>query len=182
MEKKFTPSTLDVKAFALAGGTLAGASPLAEWPRLSEEQVAAGLPAESVRWRLVGRTEPVSGGPEQIWLDLQAEVALSLQCQRCLQPVLSPVQAERAFRFVADEATAAALDDEAEEDILVLSRDFDALELVEDELIMALPLVPRHAQCPEAVTLAVSDPGVDAAEDRPHPFAALAALKKPSSS
>ena len=181
MEKKLDPSHLDVVAFARDGASLKGQSPLAALPRLLDEQVAGDLQAGLVAWRLEGRLVPQSGGADQIWLDVQASVALPMQCQRCLKPVLSTVLAERSFRFVADEATAAALDDEAEEDILVLSRDFDALALVEDELIMALPLVPRHEVCPEAVTMAVSDPDVDAAQERPHPFAALASLKKPSS-
>ncbi len=182
MEKKFAPSHLDIKAFAQAEGELDGASSLAQWPRLDQEQVAAGEAPSEVRWRLRGRAEPVAGTSDEIWLDLDTEVALPMQCQRCLKPVLSPVVAGRSFRFVADEATAAALDDESEEDILVLSRDFDALALIEDELIMALPLVPRHDVCPEAVTMTVSDPDVDEAQERPHPFAALASLKKPSSS
>lgn len=182
MEKKFAPSHLDVKAFAQNEGAIDGASPLSDWPRLSLEQMAGGESPSPVRWRLQGRTVPVSGAADEIWLDLDAEVTLSMQCQRCLKPVLSPVLAERSFRFVADEATAAALDDASEEDILVHSRDFDALALVEDELIMALPLVPRHEICPEAVVMAVSDPEVDAAQERPHPFAALAGLKKPTSS
>ena len=33
-------------------------------------------------------------------------------------------------------------------DILVLRRDFDVLELLEDELIMALPPIPKHEVCP----------------------------------
>lgn len=114
---------------------------------------------------------------DQIWLDLRATVDLPLQCQRCLGPVLATVQAERSFRFVVDEATAAALDDEAEEDILVISRDFDALTLVEDELILSLPLVPLHAVCPEAVPMAAVDPEFDAAAEKPNPFAVLARLK-----
>ena len=119
MEKKFAPSHLDLKAFAQAGGELGGASPLVQWPRLDQEQVAGGeLPSE-VRWRLRGRSEPVAGAVDEIWLDLAAEVDLPMQCQRCLKPVLSTVLAERSFRFVADEATAAALDDEAEEDELM---------------------------------------------------------------
>ena len=180
MEKKFDPSHLDVKAFAQAEGGLDGALPLAQWSRLALEQVPGGEPASSVHWQLQGRTVPVSGGADEVWMDLQAQVDLPMQCQRCLKPVLTPVVAERSFRFVADEATAATLDDEAEEDILVLSRDFDALALVEDELIMALPLVPRHEVCPQALTMAVSDPEVDA-QARPNPFAALASLKKPPS-
>jgi uncharacterized protein len=104
-------------------------------------------------------------------------VALPLQCQRCLTPVLETVQAERSFRFVADEATAAALDDEAEEDILVISRDFDALDLVEDELILSLPLVPMHEVCPQAVPMSAVDPDFAAATERPNPFGVLADLK-----
>jgi uncharacterized protein len=178
MEKKFTPSTLDVKAFAQAGGALQADLPLDQWPRLSLEQVAGGEAASAVRWRLQGRTEPVSGGPDEVWLDLQAEVALPMQCQRCLKPVLSPVLAERSFRFVADEATAAALDDEAEEDILVLSRDFDALALIEDELIMSLPLVPLHEVCTEVLPVSAVDPEFEKAAEKPNPFGVLAALKK----
>ncbi len=181
MEKKFTPSHLDIKAFAQGSGELSGVSPLADWSRLSQEQFA-GLESSPVRWRLHGRTEPISGAGDETWLDLEAELGLPMQCQRCLKPVLSEVFAERSFRFVSDEATAAALDDEAEEDILVLSRDFDALALVEDELLMALPLVPRHVVCPEEVTLSFSDPAVEAAQERPNPFAALANLKKPPTS
>jgi uncharacterized protein len=177
MEKKFAPPHLDVKAFAQAQGALQGDSPLGEWPRLSLEQVAGGEAASAVRWRLQGRTEPVSGGPDEVWLELDAEVDLPMQCQRCLKPVLSPVLAERSFRFVADEATAVALDDEAEEDILVLSRDFDALALVEDELIMSLPLVPLHAVCPEQLPVSAVDPEFEQAAEKPNPFSVLAGLK-----
>ncbi len=178
MEKKFDPSHLDVKAFAQSAGVLEGATPLGQWPRVMDEQTAAMDDDTLVRWRLQGRTEPATGGADEIWLDLTAEVALPMQCQRCLTPVSAPVLAERSFRFVADEATAAALDDESEEDILVLSREFHGLELVEDELIMALPLVPMHEVCPVAVQMEAADPEVDAAQARPNPFAALASLKK----
>ena len=177
MEKKFAPSHLDVKAFAQAEGELQGDLPLDQWPRLSLEQVAGGETASAVRWRLQGRTEPVSAGPDEVWLDLDAAVDLPMQCQRCLQPVLGPVLAQRSFRFVADEATAAALDDEAEEDLLVISRDFDALALVEDELIMSLPLVPLHQACPEVLPASAMDPEFEQAAERPNPFGVLAGLK-----
>ena len=104
-----------------------------------------------------------------------------MQCQRCLTPVLAAVEAERSFRFVADEATAAALDDEAEEDILVISRDFDALALVEDELILSLPLVPLHEVCPEVLPMSAADPEFEAASERPNPFGVLAGLKSDTS-
>ncbi|MFC3217232.1 hypothetical protein [Comamonas sp. JC664] len=58
-----------------------------------------------------------------------------------------------------DEATAAALDDESEEDVLVLAPQIDALELIEDELLMALPMVPMHEVCPVDVKAGVRHPG-----------------------
>jgi uncharacterized protein len=58
---------------------------------------------------------------------------------------------------------------------------------VEDELLMVAPIVPRHEVCPKPVVLATpdwhdSEPATDAADEAaaPHPFAALAALRKGS--
>jgi uncharacterized protein len=177
MDKKIDPQHLDVLAFARDAVHLQGESGLAEWPRLAFEQHGKTPAAGAVVWQLAGRTVSQSGGADQICLDLRASVQLPMQCQRCLTPVLETVQAERSFRFVADEATAAALDDEAEEDILVISRDFDALALVEDELILSLPLVPLHEVCPEAVPMSAVDSEFEAAAERPNPFGVLAGLK-----
>jgi len=102
-----------------------------------------------------------------------------MECQRCLTPVDVPLEVDRAFRFVADEATAEALDDESDEDLLAMSREFDLHELIEDELLMALPVVPKHDECPSVVPLASSDDDFEEANaDKPNPFAALAGLKK----
>ena len=61
--------------------------------------------------------------------------------------------------------------------MLALGPPLDVLELIEDELILALPLVPRHEpHCP--VPLAAPEGAVSAAPEEPHPFAALAALRK----
>lgn len=178
MEKKLDPQHLDVLSFARDALGLKGESALGDWTRLAQEQWGSDLSAGAVVWALQGRLAPQSGGADQIWLDVSARVSLPMQCQRCLTPVVELVEAERSFRFVADEATAAALDDEAEEDILVISRDFDALALVEDELILSLPLVPLHEVCPETVPMSVADPEFDEAAERPNPFGVLAGLKK----
>jgi uncharacterized protein len=177
MDKKLDPQHLDVLAFARDALRLHGEGTLADWSRLASEQHGDTLRAGAVVWQLQGRTVNQSGGADQIWLDLRATLQLPMQCQRCLTPVLETVEAERSFRFVADEATAAALDDEAEEDVLVISRDFDALALVEDELILSLPLVPLHEVCPEAVPMSAVDPEFEVAAERPNPFGVLAGLK-----
>jgi uncharacterized protein len=88
------------------------------------------------------------------------------------------VEVERPFRFVQDEAIAMAQDDQSEEDLLALSRSFDLIELIEDELLMDLPVAPRHDVCPVPVTLAVADADFEAAEqEKENPFAMLERLR-----
>ena len=48
---------------------------------------------------------------------------------------------------------------------------------VEDELLMALPLVPMHEQCPQPLPMTAGDIGAVEPESKPNPFAKLAALK-----
>jgi uncharacterized protein len=121
------------------------------------------------------RTQP--GGAREPWLHLQAQARVWRDCQRCLQPVALDLAVDRSFRFVTDEDTAAALDADSDEDLLALSRQFDLRALLEDELLLELPLVPRHEACPEPLAAAV-EPASEVASE--HPFAALAALKRPA--
>ena len=177
MTKEHSPDRLDVKAFAKAGGHLSGHDTLLKYKRLAEE--GKGLhPDLRVDWMADGELRTTHGMDGQVWLRLKASASLPLICQRCLHPVDVPLEVEREFRFVADEATAEALDDEVEEDLLAISREFDLHELIEDELLMALPVVPRHEECPTEVPMQSSDDDFEAAEaERPNPFAALASLR-----
>jgi uncharacterized protein len=129
-----------------------------------------------VQWSAQGDLRNPQHVNPEIWLHLQASTALPMTCQRCLEPVDVPLSVDRPFRFVADEETAAAQDDASEEDLLALSRAFDLLGLVEDELLMEVPVVPRHDTCPAAVRLSAVDP--DFEEQSPeHPFARLRSLR-----
>lgn len=179
MDKTFDPRHLDIKSFAQSGAQLQGQSSLGQWPRLLDEKMANLQGNEhAVQWWLQGHVVSVAGGASRVGLMLRAAVHLPLQCQRCLGPMVQRIETEREFVFVADEAMAEAMDDEVEEDVLVISRDFDALSLVEDELILALPLVPRHDVCSQNLPTQVVDVGFEAASERPNPFAALASIKK----
>ncbi|MDD2546675.1 MAG: DUF177 domain-containing protein [Burkholderiaceae bacterium] len=178
MTQEFFPDRLDVKAFALAEGRLAGRDSLQKYERLVQEAHGSN-PDSEVNWVASAEVHTALGGGDQIWLHLQVQAILPMECQRCLTPVDIALDVERDFRFVADEATAEALDDESEEDLLALSREFDLRALIEDELLMELPVVPRHETCPAVVPLASTADDFDAATaEKPHPFAALAALRK----
>ncbi len=173
------PLRLDVEALAKEAGELDGRWPMRGFERLAESAHAEARPgdADEVAWKALAELRPVRGGAPEIWLHVTARAEIQLECQRCLQPVATALTAERSFRFVADEATAAEIDADSEDDVLVLTRALNLHELVEDELILALPLVPRHDTCPQPLAVPEDD-AAPAAEERPNPFAALAALKR----
>jgi uncharacterized protein len=95
--------------------------------------------------------------------------------------VQTPVEVDQWYRFVASEDIAMAEDDQSEEDLLVMEPQFNLLAVLEDELLMALPLVPMHEECPVAPKLQAGDIAEpdEAGEpgEKPNPFAMLAQLK-----
>jgi uncharacterized protein len=177
MAKDFDPQRLDVRRFAENGAELDSSAGLQRFVRLSAE--TQGLEnSASVHWHARGEMHNPHHVHPQIWVHLEADTTLPLVCQRCLNPVDVSLRVIRSFRFVADEATAAAEDDDAEEDLLALSRSFDLVELVEDELLMEVPVAPRHEVCPEPVKMSAEDPDFDAAgAEKENPFAVLTRLK-----
>lgn len=177
MSKELVARHLDVKSFAEEGAALSDQQPVPVHHRLMAETQQRGA-ASPVTWSARGELRNPGHVQPEIWLHLKAHAVLALICQRCLGPVDVPITVERAFRFVADEDMAAAQDEQSEEDLLVLSRSFDLVELVEDELLMELPLAPRHENCPVPVQLAVADEDFDgAAAQRENPFAILGKFK-----
>lgn len=174
--RRHDPLRLDVARLSADGDTLAGDWPLASLERLCAMQTAPQdwlMPP--LGWRVRGERRPVAGQEPQVWLHIQAQAALWLTCQRCLQPYRTDVVVDRAVRFVRGEDQAEALDAESEEDVLALPRELDLRELVEDELLLALPIVPRHEACPEAPPALAESAAVAAQTQRP--FAVLKALK-----
>lgn len=179
--RAFVPEKLDLAAFARDGASLEGEWPATSLERLADsaapEAPASGWPA--LRWSLHGEIRQPKAAKPQTWLHLTAHAQVALTCQRCLQAVQEQVEVDRWIRFVDTEAEAAALDADSDDDVLALPRHLDARELIEDELLLALPLVPRHEVCPEPLAHADGEPESDEQEDeRPNPFAKLAALKR----
>jgi uncharacterized protein len=177
------PKALDMQAFASENGALDGADALAHYLRipadlLKLDDASPVRDSIKVHWHAKGQLLKTSMATPQVWLHLGAKVTLPMTCQRCLKTVDMLVETKRSFRFVSSEQEAEFEDDEAEEDLLVLTKRFDLHALVEDELLMAMPMVPMHDVCPEPQVFAVQDPNFELQEAAaPHPFAVLANLK-----
>lgn len=175
---EFNPRHLAVEVFANEGASLQLVSPLAQMERLAES-VQGSVEGLGVQWQLQGETRAQRyGAKPQVWLHLQATTQVPMTCQRCLAEALIALEIDQSYRFVATEDEALDEDEDSEEDILVLSRDFDVLELLEDELIMALPPIPKHEKCPQAPSFEAADADFSAEESqKPNPFAVLQKLK-----
>ncbi|MDP2818811.1 MAG: YceD family protein [Polaromonas sp.] len=182
MSKNLNAQRLNMPAFAQAGESLVELTPLQNMERLAQE-IHGSAPDLIVNWRATGELRARTGADDDVWVHLEAKTSLPLTCQRCMGAVATSLKIDQWYRFVADEDIAMAEDDASEEDLLVMAPQFDLLAVVEDELLMALPLVPMHETCPVSPVFSAGEaelaPPDGAAQVKPHPFAALAQLKKP---
>jgi uncharacterized protein len=167
------PRRIDILALAAHAAPIDGRERLADFPRLVD---AADDPAAEVAWRAQATRRERPGADALVHLHLTARATVVRHCQRCLEPMPVPLHVQRRIRFVRGEAEAARLDAESDEDVLALEPYLDLLALVEDELLMALPHVPRHERC---VDLAAMGGAAQSAPvpDADHPFGVLATLK-----
>lgn len=106
----------------------------------------------------------------------QAKGAVSMTCQRCLEPV--SVEVEASFNL------AVALTDEQAKhlprdyDPLIIETDeIELLPVIEDELMLSLPLVAYHDDCSIQTSFGESETA-RTQDDKPNPFSVLAQLKE----
>lgn len=115
------------------------------------------------------------------FIDLRAETALPLTCQRTLDRFELPVKIAQRLGLIVSEADEAALPP-GYEALLVDNGEVRPADVIEDELILAVPVVPLSpaADGEGAMQWRAEDPSApdEAESSRPNPFAALARLKK----
>lgn len=120
-----------------------------------------------IAYSLVGER----GADRKPYLHLAVAGTLGLQCQRCLGRVEWPVAVDRMLQLVP--VGALIPDEELERDefdAIEAMPGLDVLALVEDELLLSLPIAPRHESCSQP------RPGDEAVEVSP--FAMLAAYRR----
>lgn len=162
--------TFDAFRLARQRETLTGEAAMSQLPRLAQSVLD---PDAHVRYTIEGRIDD-EGHPGA---RMRLSATLTLRCERCNEPVAFRLERNVPFRFVRDERELNALpieDDEVEE--VVGSPAFALLPWIEDEAILSLPLVPRHADC-ALPAAGLEEPPAGEGEARAHPFAALARLK-----
>lgn len=122
----------------------------------------------SLNYQLQGGIN-AQGKPE---LRLALEGELMLACQRCMGGLKHRVDSVSRLVIVSGEEMMPAPDDEQDdEDFLVADPRFDVVALIEDEILLGLPMAPLHdtAEC--------GANAVAATEKRESPFKVLQGLK-----
>ncbi|MFO1349882.1 MAG: YceD family protein [Gammaproteobacteria bacterium] len=156
---------IDLWKVAAAHDRLSGSLPLAELPRLSAllhstdgcvaVQLAGGMDDQSIAF--------IAG---------QAKTTVEVVCQRCLEVMSMALAVDFRLGLVASETQAENLP--ARYEPLILQEPLSVAELVEDELLLALPLAPKHensAQCRAGMRIESA-----AETSTSKPFAQLAGL------
>lgn len=107
--------------------------------------------------------------------ELSIDAGLPLVCQRSLERFVLPVKSVQRLGLIRDEAEEAALPPGYEALLVPEDGQLRPLDLVEDELVLALPVIPVAPDSePVDRTWSAGEEELQAAS----PFAALASLKK----
>ena len=134
---KRAPHTFDAWRLVRERGVLEGTFDVAAAPRLAE-RVAED--AVAVAWRIEGTTDG-AGRPA---LAICVDGNVSVECQRCLGPLVVPVARRTVTLLAKSDGDADALDADSDDEVLVADHPLDPNELVEDELLLTLPFAPTH--------------------------------------
>ena len=132
---------IDGLEFAKCGSTLQGAWPIAGLSRLVD---ALRADDGTLQYELQGMPQE-QGYPA---LRLRVGGILQLVCQRCMGALEFPLHIDVSLQLAATQAAldAEPLDAEGPERI-VAGREMQVRDLVEDEVLLAIPLAPRHEAC-----------------------------------
>ena len=163
---------VDVGVLAVQSAGLKREYALARFERLADRlQRTDGSVAVDLRATRVGD----SAGLEGVLV-----AAPWLLCQRCLEPFQAAIESPVRIAFVSDDAAAEQLPQDVEPVEMDAGR-VDLAALVEDELLLALPLVPMHptaADCANAQAVTADEEAAGTASPTHRPFGDLRELLK----
>lgn len=164
------PEVLDAWRMVAARRGFEGRIALSALPRLRD---SLSDTEGEVRFALEFDRDPL----QVPYVELRIEAQLPLDCQRSLRRFELPVRLVQRLGLIRDEAEEAALPEGYEPLLVPADGLLRPAELVEDELILAVPVV---AVAPDTDAMERDWPADDEEQRQASPFAVLASLKKQS--
>lgn len=181
------PELLDPVKFARQGESVSGPIKLSELPRIvarlmpdqvedndattDNNVVSEGAVLFELNFSLKGRAAVAKGS-------FTTEV--SMLCQRCLEQMSIPLSGDIALEFISGESAESSLEEGQYDVVNYTAETINLRELIEDELILALPFAPMHEEDECQATQKIKDLQSEQAQDKAkdNPFTVLAELKK----
>lgn len=159
----------------------AGFLEIAALPRVAEETSSVEL-GDGFHWQVKTHFADSPGSEPRQILELAVKGRIHLVCQSCLRDCGLDLAQESRFVLVTseEEADAFPMEDDQQEP-LVASQHFDLLGLIEDEILLSMPLIPKHPEgaCqPHASSFGAVGEDMDASEKPQNPFNILKNMKK----
>lgn len=158
---------IDALDFARNAGTHHGKIALSGLERLQDYLVGN---SGELRYEITGA---LNGNGRPI-LRISVQGLIKLRCQRCLGELGHVLDLRTDLLLAENEKELSSFDEDESIDGILAEPDLDVLALIEDEIILSLPISPRHSESECAIRDGLN---VDTAAENPL-FAALAALKK----
>ena len=161
------PLVIDSLDFACKAEVCRGKIAIAGFQRLQDYLVNN---SGELGYAVIGALD--ANGRPVLRVDIQGVV--NLQCQRCLEELEHVLDIHTELLLAQNEQELQSFDEDEYVDCILAQPDMDVLALIEDEIILGLPVSPRHEQ--SECTSGGREEGKAIREVSP--FAALAALKK----
>lgn len=156
----------DLEKLIRTADVVRGVMPLADITELADRVVSR---VGGVGWSLSARRDQ----QDRIHLRIGLDAVLDVQCQRCLGPMQHAVDHQWSLLVVRDESALPELEDEQDDvDTIVVPGMLDVGRLVIEELLLVLPMMPRHE------TQDCHGPEHGGEGRKPSPFAVLQSLRK----
>ena len=157
------PDSFDPLEFVEKARRITGTVPLSKMDRLPDVLLSReGAVAVDLQFGREGLVAAIIGA---------VNADLVLQCQCCMEALDWPMRAEVRLGVVGSIDEGDRLPDDFEPLLVESGEKVSAVDIVQDELVLAIPVIPQHAECGPARPKS----GPDKPE---HPFAVLANLKK----
>ena len=177
MKKGSLPQTIETRALAARQVTLAGRLDAAKLPRLAAAVRGLDAPADVV-------AEFKRNEEGRYVVDLAVTMDVQIACDRCLEAMPLTVTSGTRLGIVWTDEQAQALASGVEP--LLTGDETDLWQVVEDELLLALPPFSYHSavNCAEqtgrVMPPEIELPAIEVEDSGNNPFSVLVGLKDPS--
>lgn len=165
------PKEIDPLRLAKNGLKLTGQLAIADMPRLQQSLLSdEGTIKVNIAFDMDEIDTPYMQG--------EFATTVLMTCERCMTAMTLDLNVNSLLAIVINEQKIASLDKQYDPWLLASNDEVSLSSVVEDELILALPIVPRHNEvCLPASEWFSADELVGEAAEKVSPFAILSTLK-----